>query len=46
MAKKDKNTAAFLSLVFGWFGMHQIYLKNPWGALFFIAPLIFYYRVP
>ena len=40
MAKKDKNTAAFLSLIFGWFGMHQIYLKNPWRALFFIAPLI------
>ena len=41
MAKRDKNTAAFLSLVFGWFGMHQIYLKKPGRALFFIAALIF-----
>ena len=40
MAKKDKNTAAFISLVFGWFGMHQLYLKKPGRAIFFIAALL------
>ena len=40
MARKDKNTAAFISLVFGWFGMHQIYLKKPGRAIFFIAALL------
>lgn len=40
MARKDKNTAAFISLVFGWFGMHQIYLKKPVRAIFFIAALL------
>ena len=40
MARKDKNTAAFISLVFGWFGLHQIYLKKPGRAIFFIAALL------
>jgi TM2 domain-containing membrane protein YozV len=34
---RDKNTAAFLSLLFGWSGIHQFYLRRPGLGLVFIG---------
>ena len=42
MAKKNKNTAAFISLVLGWMGLHQLYLRKPAMAFLFIGLLIFF----
>ncbi len=41
MTRRDKYTAAFLSMIFGWSGMHQVYLRKPGRAFIFIAVFIF-----
>ncbi|MCB0602997.1 MAG: SHOCT domain-containing protein [Saprospiraceae bacterium] len=42
MARRDKNTAAFISLVLGWIGLHQLYLRKPAMAFLFIGLLVFF----
>ena len=42
MARRDKNTAAFISLVLGWMGLHQLYLRKPAMAFLFIGLLVFF----
>ncbi len=45
MAKRDKNTAAFISLVLGWVGAHQFYLRKPILGLLFVFALV-YFKMP
>lgn len=45
MTKRDKNTAAFLSLILGWVGVHQFYLRKPALGLLFVFAFL-YFKLP
>lgn len=45
MTKRDKNTAAFLSLLLGWVGAHQFYLRKPILGLLFVFAFL-YFKLP
>lgn len=45
MTKRDKNTAAFISLVLGWIGAHQFYLRKPILGLLFVFAFL-YFKLP